>query len=566
VSNHKITPEVLAAYLNCKYKAYLILSGVVLERSAHEQWLHCNEEQYANAAARALVRDNPNLIAVQSLSREHLKQGTAFIIRSQVEQEHFAFSFHALQRVPGASALGSFHYVPVLFSNTSGSVSETQKLMLCCEGLILEQLQLICPEKGILVSGDAYKCRTIDLERQRLKAHKVLNDLTGYLKGESKPRLHLNDHCRICRYQQYCKIEVQRIDDLSLLNRMSEREIQLYQRKGILTVNQLSYTFRFRKRGKRVMARGRPHSFPLQALARREQSVFVVSTPTVVKATTRIYIDMEGSPSGSFVYLIGMVIVENGVTRHQSFWADSKDDEEHIIDQFLEYLFSLSNPHLFYYGSYEARIFRRIIPFNVNESIIASSTNVLSLIYANIYFPTYSNELKEVGRYLGCRWSSPDATGHQTILWRSQWETSHDPMLKDRLITYNREDCLALKKITEVLSALPQDSTTRDESAAQIRFIEEIKTDDGRRGFGRKPFVVDDFAPITERAYFDYQRDKIYLRSNPSLTTISQRKRRNRRRRSLRPNKRSIYGGLGVPFARAKIFSAIVLISMRETA
>ena len=119
---------------------------------------------------------------------------------------------------------------------------------------------------------------------------------------------------------------------------MSEREIQLYNRKGIFTVRQLSYTFRFRKRSKRVKARGRPHSFPLQALALREHSVFIVSKPAVPEASTQIYVDMEGNPSGSFVYLIGVRIADNGGTSHQAFWADRREDEAHLFQQFLHYL------------------------------------------------------------------------------------------------------------------------------------------------------------------------------------------------------------------------------------
>ena len=156
---------------------------------------------------------------------------------------------------------------------------------------------------------------------------------------------------------------------------------------------------------------------------------------------------MEGTPSGTFVYLIGLVIVENNITTYQSLWADNEADEACIIDQFLHCLSNLNSPHIFFYGTYETRIFRRIIyrrrTLGRNECILSNATNVLSLIYANVYFPTYSNELKEIGRYLGCEWTSLDAKGHYTILWRAEWEISHDPIMKDCLITYNREDCLA---------------------------------------------------------------------------------------------------------------------------
>jgi predicted RecB family nuclease len=188
MSAYKIATEVLGEYLHCKYKAYLILTGVVSERSEYEHWLQRNEEQYGAAARSILVRDNSHLLAVQSLTSEHLIQNPAFIVDSHIQREHFTYYCDALQRVPGASQLGSFHYAPVLFSNNKSS-RENQKLRLCCNGLILEQLQQLYPRTGMLVSGAAYKSRTVDLITQRHKAQKVINDLTAYLKREDKPRL-----------------------------------------------------------------------------------------------------------------------------------------------------------------------------------------------------------------------------------------------------------------------------------------------------------------------------------------------------------------------------------------
>jgi len=539
----KITDEAFTEYLHCKYMAYLILTGVVREPSDYEQWLRRPEEEYTAAVTRALLdREEAYFIpSKMPITREALTQGITTVIGTHVEDESFAFAFHALQRVPGASSLGPFHYVPVLFCGTGQSVSETQKLLLACGALVLERLQHVRPPSGIVICGDAYKSRSVDLEAQQLKVQKIINDLTDYLQGHKKPRLWLNDHCRVCRYQQQCKAEAKQLDDLSLLNRMSEREIQLYNRKGIFTVRQLSYTFRFRKRGKRVKARGRPHSFPLQALAIREQSVFVVSKPTVPEASTHIYVDMEGSPSGSFVYLIGVLVAENGSTRHHSFWADSRDDEEHLFMQFLQRLSHFNNAQVFYYGSYEANVFRRIFGSvstdKISELLLKQATNVLSLIYANIYFPTYSNELKEIGKYLRCEWSSSDSTGLHTLVWRAQWEHAHDPALKDRLIIYNEQDCLALQKVREFLSAIPENGEPREANEGGIRFVEQIKTDDDMPHFGKPQFALDDFSLITKRAYFDYQRDKIYVRTNPNFKNLERRKRKSKKHYSLRPNK-----------------------------
>ena len=65
-------------------------------------------------------------------------------------------------------------------------------------------------------------------------------------------------------------------------------------------------------------------------------------------------------------------------------------------------------------------------------------------IYAQIYFPTYSNGLKEITGYLAFRWSGSLTSGLETIVWRHRWEASSDPAMKQTLLDYNRQDCEAL--------------------------------------------------------------------------------------------------------------------------
>jgi len=44
------------------------------------------------------------------------------------------------------------------------------------------------------------------------------------------------------------------------------------------------------------------------------------------------------------------------------------------------------------------------------QKIKSSLVNTLSLMYANIYFPTYSNSLKDIGSYLGQKWTEENAS------------------------------------------------------------------------------------------------------------------------------------------------------------
>src|ERR1039458_2329063 len=78
---------------------------------------------------------------------------------------------------------------------------------------------------------------------------------------------------------------------------------------------------------------------------------------------------------------------------------------------------------------------------------ITSSINMLSAIYAHVYFPTFSNGLKEVARHLGFNWSEAGASGLTSIVWRQHWEGSRSGLLLQCLINYNAEDCEALSRL-----------------------------------------------------------------------------------------------------------------------
>ena len=95
---------------------------------------------------------------------------------------------------------------------------------------------------------------------------------------------------------------------------------------------------------------------------------------------------------------------------------------------------------LLHYGSYETEFIERmrrkysdtddplITKININ------SINILSLIYGNIYFPTYSNGLKDIGRYLGAKWSADEASGLQSLVWRFKWERTNNEVFKKQLL------------------------------------------------------------------------------------------------------------------------------------
>jgi predicted RecB family nuclease len=83
------------------------------------------------------------------------------------------------------------------------------------------------------------------------------------------------------------------------------------------------------------------------------------------------------------------------------------------------------------------------------DRILERATNVLSVIHQHIYFPVYSNGLKDIGRFLGFEWTSKNATGLEAVVWRNIWNTAKAADMKTQLLQYNQDDCRALKHVVE---------------------------------------------------------------------------------------------------------------------
>ena len=136
--------------------------------------------------------------------------------------------------------------------------------------------------------------------------------------------------------------------------------------------------------------------------------------------------DAEGDFDRKFTYLLGLLIVKDGNEEMISLWADDPSQQKRLFEQFVDILKQQDDYTLFHYGQYEAEILRKmravVRPKKAVDAAIAASVNVLAPLHSDVYFPTYSNGLKEIGKYLGFSWTDANASGLQSLAWRKRWE------------------------------------------------------------------------------------------------------------------------------------------------
>jgi predicted RecB family nuclease len=512
--------------LNCKTKGRLRLAGESGTKSDYEAMTTAaSQTSRETALAKLVVRfGDGDACRGMRVTSAMLKQGAPLLVDAELEDDVMSIRFDALKQADGASMLGDHHYLPVLH-NPGDKVGRPRKLLLAVLGLGLASVQGLRPTVGLMAPGREARLRKVRLDAKLYRdAEKVLDEARQLQAGGEPPRLTLNKHCQVCEFRQRCRNQAEQADDISLLGSVSEKELKRYNRKGIFTLTQLSCTFRPRKRAKRVKRSGYTRYPALQALAIREKKVHVYGTPDIPRKPMQVFLDAEGSEDAGFAYLLGVLVVEGESQKMRSFWADDPDQEAEAFDGFLDLLDGREDFVLFYYGSYERRLLQRmrkvVKRVKLVDRLLANAVNVLATIYSNVYFPTFSNGLKDVARYLGCTWTDESSSGLQSLVWRAHWEQARDQCWKDKLLTYNAEDCAALRKVAEFVQAVGEAVRSRGErgdlspDGPTIAWADEIEIPSSRRGWGRPNFILEDFDRVNRCAYFDYQREKVFLRTN----------------------------------------------------
>jgi hypothetical protein len=176
----------------------------------------------------------------------------------------------------------------------------------------------------------------------------------------------------------------------------------------------------------------------------RDNKVYINGSPAFPVAGPSIYFDIEGIPGRQFYYLFGMFVVTDTIESYQSFWVNDKSEQGGIFVKFCESVAAHSDAALFHYGNYEVKALKNMRECigdkyrSLVDHLLGSSHNVLSVLHHHCYFPTYSNRLKDVARFLGYEFNNTIQSGVESIVFRERWEEAADDVLKDALIPVAR--------------------------------------------------------------------------------------------------------------------------------
>ena len=508
-----ITSEVFVAYSQCPRKAFLLLFSD--DQGTPHDYPRILEERRKAHQAQYLEAFKQTHEDAKPYDEKNLRKGEVFV-EATLRAECWEADCDVLTKVDQGASSRKVMYEPTIAVGTY-SITKEQKTELSFIGKVLGQIQKQLPAVGTIVGMDG-KAHRVKLESGYKAIAPFLKSLQTWIeeKPAEPPALILNKHCSSCQFQDSCREQALKGDHLSLLDRMTPEAIQKYNRRGIFTIYQLSYTFKPRKNKKLRTKAPIKHRLELQALAIREQKIYIQELSNLPRKTVELFLDIEGIPDQNFYYLIGLTICEGDNKLHCSFWANDINDEEKIWKQLLDKIDQYCESPIYHYGNYEFRAIKELgRKYSPNRQHLEKMLfNLNSYIYGKIYFPVFSNSLKKIGNFIDASWESSKASGLQSLAWRYDWEYTKDDESKRALITYNREDCEALILLANKITAIEKIAN----SNSQIDFADQPKKYATKTGeeIHRK------FDIILKSAHINYEGKKIKLRQDEADKKVSE--------------------------------------------
>jgi len=328
-----ITDFLFDALLKCPTKCHLRTLGEAGSGNEYAEWVCTHGRSYECAAAQRLEEAVPEIERVVSPSaadgfktaRWRLATGIVVQTPSRSADSHvrecepqagpmdgqnglraeqmLESRLHAIERIPPEGRGKPAQFIPIRFI-WRNKLTKDDKLLLAFDAFVLSGMLGREVSIGKIIHGDNHTTLKVKTTAFSGEVRKRLAKITALLASPAPPDLVLNRHCAECEFQARCRKTAIEKDDLSLLAGMNAKERQKLRSKGIFTVTQLSYTFRPRRRPKRLRDKREKYHHALKALAIREQKIHIVGSPELKLEGTPVYLDVEGLPDRDFYYLI----------------------------------------------------------------------------------------------------------------------------------------------------------------------------------------------------------------------------------------------------------------------
>lgn len=281
--------------------------------------------------------------------------------------------------------------------------------------------------------------------------------------------------CKLCQWYSACLSCLEATDDLTLLPELgrSKRDVMAL---SFPTVSDLAATDveRFIT-GKKTEFRGVGPGTLLKFQQRAQLVKTAGASPVLTapihlpNAGTELFFDIEVDPMRDLCYLHGFVERidgDNSTERYVAFFTEnlSADEEERAFAEAWAFIQVHQPSVVYYYSKYERTIWRKL---QEKYPAVCTADDIEALFdpgrSVDLYYdvvkkatewPTRDHSIKTLAKHLGFNWRDTHPSGAASIEWFDRWVQTGDPEIRQRILDYNEDDCIATRVLLDEIRRL----------------------------------------------------------------------------------------------------------------
>lgn len=304
--------------------------------------------------------------------------------------------------------------------------------------------------------------------------------------------------CKLCHWRSACRAALDQVADLTLvpqLGRELRRTIRPFAEDlsalARLDVGALEAAI---DAGPKGVGPARLRRFVERAklLTSPGAKAYAIRPLGLERRRRELFFDIEADPDRNLVYLHGIVERKasegsahsnNGDGGHggdeltfHAFYVDEPtvEAEGHAFDHAYRFLSSATDARIYYWSKYERTAYRKLAQRHPHVCSVAEievlfdPSRAIDLLFDVVMpateWPLNDHSIKTIAKHLGFRWRDLDPSGAASITWFDRWCRERSDQVRQRILDYNEDDCLATAAILDALIALP----VRNESEIRI--------------------------------------------------------------------------------------------------
>ena len=182
-----------------------------------------------------------------------------------------------------------------------------------------------------------------------------------------------------------------------------------------------------------------------------------------------LFFDIEVDAIRDICYLHGFVErrgEDNATERYVPCFAEepTAEAEEAAFVEAWQYIQDSDNAAIYYYAPYERTWWRKL---QGRYSSVCTEADIEAMfdparavdLYTQVVrpkteWPTRDHSLKTLAKYLGFDWRDTHPSGVASIEWFHRWVETGDREIRQRILDYNEDDCIATRVLLDGIRSL----------------------------------------------------------------------------------------------------------------